>query len=159
PVTCAYRHPDRRDSSGPIDETAELGWSIDASHPYYDPLACLGPAVRSWEGLKSATALEERMGASMDLQMLTNRCLRKSCSPALLLEPNGLSFCMRMVPHHLLGFMWVQFAEAVAGGKEFRQCASCSRWMEIAPGQGRPEKHYCSDACRMRAYRKRKAER
>jgi hypothetical protein len=91
------------------------------------------------------------------LQDLTNSWLSRACSPALLAEPNDGSFQLKMIPHDLIGFMWVQFAEAVAGGKEFRQCASCARWMEIAPGQGRPEKVYCSDACRMRAYRKRKA--
>jgi hypothetical protein len=93
------------------------------------------------------------------LQEWINSRLTDACSPALLWEPNGRSFQIRMVPHDLIGFMWVQFAEAVAGGKEFRQCASCARWMEIAPGRGRPEKSYCSDACRMRAYRKRKAQR
>ena len=30
-------------------------------------------------------------------------------------------------------------------------------WFEIAPGKGRPEQRFCSNACSMRAYRKRKA--
>jgi hypothetical protein len=93
------------------------------------------------------------------LQDTTNGALSLACSPALLWEPNSRSFQLKMIPHHLFGFLWVQFAEAVAGDKEFRQCASCARWMEIAPGQGRPEKSYCSDACRMRAYRRRKSNR
>jgi hypothetical protein len=93
------------------------------------------------------------------LQDVTNKMLTRGSSPALLWEPNALSFDIKMVPHDLIGFMWAQFAEAVAGGKGFRKCASCAQWMEIAPGQGRPEKSYCSDACRMRAYRKRKAQR
>jgi hypothetical protein len=91
------------------------------------------------------------------LQNLTNKMLSNASSRALLWEPNGGSFQLKFVPHNLIGFLWAQFSEAVAGGKKFRQCASCTRWMEIAPGQGRPEKNYCSDACRMRAYRKRKA--
>jgi hypothetical protein len=93
------------------------------------------------------------------LQDLANQMLSNACSPVLLWEPNALSFQIKMVPHHLVGFTWVQFADAVVGGKDFWQCASCARWMEIGPGQGRREKTYCSDACRMRAYRKRKAHR
>jgi hypothetical protein len=100
-----------------------------------------------------------RVFLAIQLQDETNSYLSGSCSPALIRQPNNLSFQIKMVPHDLVGFMWVQFAEAVVGGKDFRQCASCAAWMEIAPGHGRPEKSYCSNACRMRAYRRRKEKR
>jgi hypothetical protein len=37
--------------------------------------------------------------------------------------------------------------------------ALCRKWFTIEEGQGRSDKQYCSNACRMRAYRKRKASR
>ena len=52
--------------------------------------------------------------------------------------------------------MWLQFANAIEGDRDYAQCVECASWFEIAPGSGRPDKRYCSDACRMRAYRKRK---
>ncbi len=51
----------------------------------------------------------------------------------------------------------VQWGMSVAANVMHRQCAECPAWFSVHPGSGRPEKQFCSDACRMRAYRKRKA--
>jgi hypothetical protein len=59
-------------------------------------------------------------------------------------------------PESLLQTMWLQFAFALAGDIDYQQCVVCSKWFEVAEGLGRRDKQYCSDACRMRAYRKRK---
>lgn len=64
----------------------------------------------------------------------------------------------KVTPVDLMGALWLQFATTVSGQSQFRQCPECATWIEIAPGSGRPEKTYCSNACRMRAYRKRKGE-
>jgi len=61
-----------------------------------------------------------------------------------------------IVPRNLIGALWLQFANAIDGEYDYGKCKACSSWFEIAPGSGRPEKRYCSDACRMRAYRQRK---
>lgn len=53
----------------------------------------------------------------------------------------------------------VQWGMSVAANATHRQCAECLTWFIVYPGAGRPEKRYCSDACRMRAYRKRKSQR
>ncbi len=58
-------------------------------------------------------------------------------------------------PPNLLGAMWVQLAGAVEGATSFTPCAECSVWIDTAPGSNRPDKAYCSPACRQRAYRKR----
>jgi hypothetical protein len=68
----------------------------------------------------------------------------------------GLS--VSIMPKGLIGALWLQAALAVSGGKDFRQCHECQTWFEVATGQGRSDKLYCSTACRMRAYRKRKKE-
>lgn len=60
-------------------------------------------------------------------------------------------------PDNMVGALWFQFANAVCDNSGFRRCRECGRWLQLGPGSGRPEKTYCSDACRMRAYRKRKA--
>jgi len=50
----------------------------------------------------------------------------------------------------------VQFGLAVAAGTSHRQCQECGHWFAVRPGLGRPDKKFCSNACRMRAMRKRK---
>jgi hypothetical protein len=57
----------------------------------------------------------------------------------------------------LSSFIEIQLGLAIADVPAHRKCGSCSNWFPIFPAPGRPEKLYCSDACRMRAYRKRKA--
>lgn len=61
-------------------------------------------------------------------------------------------------PENLLAAIWVQFAGAIEGETSFIPCVECSNWIAVAPGSNRPDKIYCSDACKMRAYRKRKAK-
>lgn len=58
---------------------------------------------------------------------------------------------------NLIGALSFQMATAICNKSIFRRCTGCGQWLQIAPGSGRPEKTYCSNACRMRAYRKRKA--
>jgi hypothetical protein len=54
--------------------------------------------------------------------------------------------------------MWLQFATAVRGGMEYAECPQCHRLFDVpTKGAGRPMK-YCSDACKQRAYRARKAK-
>jgi hypothetical protein len=58
-------------------------------------------------------------------------------------------------PVNLLAAMWVQFAGAIEGATSFGPCQECSAWINTDPRSNRPDKIYCSTACRMRAYRKR----
>jgi hypothetical protein len=62
----------------------------------------------------------------------------------------------KIVPSSLLGALWLQLHQAVAGQKEYRQCAVCQGWFEISPKVSRASRRYCSDACRSQAYRDRK---
>jgi hypothetical protein len=47
---------------------------------------------------------------------------------------------------------------AIDGSESLQNCVECERWFTISAGQGRSDKAYCSNACRMQAYRKRKAK-
>ncbi len=70
-------------------------------------------------------------------------------------------FHLHVVPKNLLGAMWLQLAAAVEGKREYRQCAApgCNRWFELKPDTNRPDKIYCSDACKSRAWRAREKDR
>lgn len=72
----------------------------------------------------------------------------------LLLEQDQLR--LLSVPKDLKSALWLQFAEAINGNKRYNQCVQCHNWFEVAPGVGRSDKRYCSDACRSAAYRERK---
>jgi len=63
---------------------------------------------------------------------------------------------LSILPPDLETALWFQFAIAVTDAPEIRRCEECPTWFEVTPGKGRPEKRYCSSACSMRAYRKRK---
>jgi hypothetical protein len=65
--------------------------------------------------------------------------------------------CIR--PSTLLDALWTQLALAIDGSESLRTCVECKKWFTIKADRGRSDKEYCSDACRMRAYRKRKEER
>jgi hypothetical protein len=62
------------------------------------------------------------------------------------------------VPDDLLTALWLQFALAISGDKRFRQCRTCGMWYELEPETARATKLFCSDACKTKAYRGRKAQ-
>lgn len=64
---------------------------------------------------------------------------------------------MRFVPQSLIGALWLQFAHAITGNKEYRQCEQCGRWFEVA-AEVRQDGKFCQGACRSRAYRARQSE-
>ena len=62
-------------------------------------------------------------------------------------------------PRGLIGALWQQATLAIDGHVDFLQCRQCRDWFGISAEHARPEKLFCSNACRMRAYRKRKKDR
>src|SRR5262245_23000473 len=62
--------------------------------------------------------------------------------------------CIR--PVSLGQALWAQLVLAIDGNVNLRACVQCRKWFTLEAGKGRSDKEYCSDACRMRAYRKRK---
>ena len=65
-----------------------------------------------------------------------------------------------MVPSTLIGCLWLQLADAIAGFQKFRLCESCRKPMLVAAeGSGyRTNRKTCSNACRIRLYSGRKLE-
>jgi hypothetical protein len=62
--------------------------------------------------------------------------------------------CLRL--ESLDDALWAQFFLKIDGNMNLGTCVQCGNWFMIEAGRGRSDKQYCSDACRMRAYRKRK---
>jgi hypothetical protein len=92
------------------------------------------------------------------VQSTVNRQLEGRASPRLLWNANRERLGLYLVPESLIGALWLQFARAVERDSQFRQCAECSIWFELAPGTARTDKVYCTTPCRAKAYRKRQAE-
>jgi hypothetical protein len=65
--------------------------------------------------------------------------------------------CIR--PQSLHYALWAELLLAIDEKQNLRACKVCRKWFTLEAGRGRSDKEYCSDACRMRAYRKRKSRR
>jgi hypothetical protein len=65
---------------------------------------------------------------------------------------------MHMVPNTLLTALWLQFARAITGNKQYRSCRECGEWFELSgDDDGRTaRREFCSDPCKSRDYRRRK---
>lgn len=90
------------------------------------------------------------------LEAILNEQLIGRVSPQLRWHHESKQSKLHFVPENLLGAMWLQLATAIDRGLEYRQCSTCSKWFEVARLERGQERAYCSNACRSRAYRKRK---
>jgi predicted nucleic acid-binding Zn ribbon protein len=64
---------------------------------------------------------------------------------------------LRLKPADLLGFLFLQLGSAFVGGFQFRQCPVCGTWSLLTPGANRADRTTCSDYCRLKRYRQRRA--
>lgn len=71
-------------------------------------------------------------------------------------DPGAVRLCV--APRNLLGALALQFADVITRNKELRRCLLCQKPFEVSLDANRKHKEYCSDACRMKAYRDRKEE-
>jgi hypothetical protein len=99
-----------------------------------------------------------RRAALFYVQGQANDRLKEHTAARLLFDPDSDQERVHVLPRNLLGALWLQLARAVEGDKEYRRCEECQRWFEVSPEGMRPESKYCGTACRMRAYRRRKAK-
>jgi hypothetical protein len=111
--------------------------------------------VEAWD------RIQRREGNERLLESLRKRINHELGIPGRLrpcLAPNRVrgGLVLELEPSSLLGAIWLQLAQAVAGDKEYRACASCGRSFELSPDTMRADAVYCKEACRARAYRNRK---
>ena len=99
--------------------------------------------------------------ARLYLQEVVNKSLAELVAPRLLWKaPDRNEMGLFMVPSTLIGCLWLQLADAIAGFQKFRLCESCGKPMLVAAeGSGyRTNRRTCSNACRIRLYSDRKIE-
>ncbi len=101
--------------------------------------------------------------AKRGLYDFVNRHFENQCSPWIGPDIDTGEPIIRFTPQNLQAALWLQFADAIAGGeRNRRQCRQCKRYFEVSePGMGRrsrSDKAWCSDACRAAAYRERREE-
>ncbi len=127
--------------------------------PFHRSIASIGTAA---EGSTSGGGYFEEgdliRPALTHVQYVINKHLKDCASPKLLWEQQQTRLGVYVVPHSLIGAMWLQFAEAVERNSKFRECTVCGKWFEIASGAGRADKQFCSAYCRTKAHRERQAE-
>jgi hypothetical protein len=93
--------------------------------------------------------------ATVALEMLVSRQLRTGVELRLATNRRTGRPALRPFPKSLAGTLWVQFAEAISGGKRYRVCKQCGEWFEIPLRGARISREYCSSGCRSKAYRER----
>ena len=92
-----------------------------------------------------------RRAGWLQLQRFVNRRLERSFAPRLLVGDSDRPQ-IYLVPQHLHGALWWQFAQAVDSGRTHRHCDQCGKWVEISWSTGGRRSHarFCSDSCRVR---------
>ena len=131
------------------DTLAEWKWAIGAIRTW----------VKHWESVRDRRGKEreefERMVALLRSPVFARvvTCLEK--------EPHR-PLRLYVEPECFHDALWLQFALAVMGNKEYRRCEWCGRPMEVSPERsgkgrrGRSDRHFCMDTCRQKAYLRRR---
>jgi endogenous inhibitor of DNA gyrase (YacG/DUF329 family) len=123
-----------------------LAWFIDSTGP-----------LLPYEGDLSPQEVEEvRTAAGVQV---VNSALREMAAPRLRWVAAERSYRLALEPLSLIGALWLQAAASVSDPKTFRRCPTCGRPIEISRfGGARTDAMFCSDACKSRDYRARRAE-
>ena len=88
-----------------------------------------------------------------------NQKLHGSASPHLVIDDEG-QLHPYIIPHHLLGALWLQFYRAVTGERKFRPCEICGEWMDVTELNADKRMHdVCSNRERQRRWRERSESR
>ena len=92
------------------------------------------------------------------LQQDMNAQLESGIAPRLMWNTATTGLSLYQVPRDLLSAMWLQFARAVDGNRQYNRCKECRNWFEVSsPDGGRKDKEFCGSACRARYWRKQNA--
>ena len=89
-----------------------------------------------------------------------NRGLQGHVQQALVYDAKRSRPILTTRANSLLGFMWLQLARAVAQGETVRMCEVCQKPFLVKSKMDRrtERKRYCSGNCKIKFFRKRKAE-
>jgi len=120
-------------------------WVLDGLYPDIEPQPIpVGDVIRP---------------AAKYVRRAINRRIAGAVTPALFADEGRGASEIGLVPAHLLVGLWLQFAAAVDADARFRRCDApdCDQWFELKPPATRKSRLFCSEACRVRAFRARQA--
>lgn len=83
------------------------------------------------------------------------RQLEHNAAPFMTWDASTKLPVLRFTASTLASALWLQFADAVAYNRTYDRCQVCQKWFEVAPDAARSHRRFCSDACRVKAYRDR----
>jgi hypothetical protein len=89
--------------------------------------------------------------------MSSGRSEHSMTSVRILLNHEADAMRLHIVPDTLLAAMWLQCARVLTLNPTFRACERCGTWFELSADKKRKHTKYCSDRCKVSAYRNRKA--
>jgi hypothetical protein len=111
--------------------------------------------ISNVEGATITAAAQSVVLAAVNLRMTADEPFVGFVDSAVRGVPFPQNVQLGILPSSLIGSLWYQFADAISGQKQYRQCEACHRYMELAPEVNRADRRYCSDACRSKALRRR----
>lgn len=80
-----------------------------------------------------------------------------NCSARVVFDHEREHMTVRIVPETLIGAIWFQCARVLTLNPVFRACKHCGKWFELSPDTRRKQAIYCSDRCKVAAYRAKKS--
>lgn len=127
----------------------------DTWRAWQDEQGFMRVAVKDWQQLTQGGGEDEEVES---LLTVLNQQLRGRVVPLLTPDAVQGGFKLDWRPVSLIGALWLQLAHAVSQNQRFRPCDGCGAWLEESGQRSRWNLIYCSDACRMRTYRRRQEE-
>ncbi len=118
-----------------------------------------GRQIAAWELEADDTVTADkspRAQVSIVLNTLTNAHLAHRIGSMVVFDPAVNRTVLITLPNSLAGAIWLQFAQAMDARTNYRRCSECRQWFKVSPEVARSDKSYCGDACRARAYRRRR---
>jgi len=122
-------------------------WHLPPAHEYL-------PTPEAWEEAPRGKRHLVQRAAELVEALIQQKCWREFYLKPVR-DADGMMLAVEI--DDLAPVLWLQFAFAVVEGKQYRRCATCGRAFEVAPGENRVDRRFCSDRCRIRAYRQRRA--
>jgi hypothetical protein len=135
----------RWDELSSITEQGFTVWRADAGRLALRPDEGCHPALRRGD-LVSPTLLFCLHAVNEQLQGAT---------PRMVWDEGREEPAIQIVPETLLSALYLQFALAIDGNRQYQRCPACSRWFQLAPGLNRANKQTCSGSCRTALHRQR----
>jgi hypothetical protein len=139
---------------------SEQRWAVVSSAKHQ-----LRPHIWTWVMQSDDEAEQLRRAARAWAQTVINEAMSSGgntkqslTSVRILLNPDRSTMRLHLVPDTLLAAMWLQCSRVLTENVTFRACEQCLKWFEVSPDQRRRNTKYCTDRCKVAAYRVRKVK-